>query len=497
MKQFLASMSIFHQLRGLRRSETVKARILLLCVAFASAPLLSAQVNCTQDLKLNSSGQPVVGASQGPLVCQYPFSASVLAQATFGGNVTNNASLVSQLATGAAATTTALNAAMAAQLAQLPTPSAAVGTVSLHLPGRDVAEPFSNLGPILTDRPDTVPRKGYFLSFAYQHFNFTQIDGLGFGALNFAVKASGIQVPNAAAGVTGDFYAAMQNKLSFQLDQYIALATIGLSRTTDISVVIPINSVSVTTTSSQFSGFLYSSANSSTHPYIVFTQPGTGNQTPLITSGSATGIGDVTVNVKQMLLGQEGRYAVAAGAQFRFPSGDATNYLGSGAWGANIFSLTEYRGRFRGIGIAPHMKFGYQWNGQSQIMDIQHPPHLSLPGGLDYAFGADFGLYQNLRKARALTLSLDGVGHQYVNAPILTDSPVSLPPVPATQPGISVPSSLAGLGQGTTTYTTFNFSGGFKVQVQRHVLLYANVLVPITNVGLRSDPVPLVGIGIK
>ena len=490
MKQLLASTSIFDQLRGWLRSETVKAKILLLGAVFASAPLLPAQINCTGYLRLNNN-QPMLGASQGPLVCQYPFSATVLAQATFGGNA--DSTLSAQLAAGATPTTTAVNAALAAQLAQLPTPSAAVGTVSLHLPERDVAEPFSNLGPILTDRPDTVPRRGYFLSFAYQHFNFTQIDGLSLGALNFGLMVPGVTVPNGGAGLSGPFYAGMQNKLSFHLDQYIGLLTIGLSKTTDVSIAVPVNSVSVTTTSSQFSGFLYTGSTLS-QPFIIFAQPGSGNQTPLITSGSATGVGDITMNVKQMLLGQEGRYAVAAGAQFRLPTGDSSNYLGSGAWGANIFSLIEYRGRLRGIGIAPHMKVGYQWNGQSQIMDIQNPPHLSLPGGLDYAFGADFGLYRNLRRARGLTLSVDGVGHQYVNAPVLTASSVGLPNA-SSQPGI--PSSLPALAQGTNTYTTFNFSGGFKVQVQRHVLLFANVLVPITNVGLRSDPVPLVGIGIK
>ena len=522
MKQHFTSKSIFHPLRGLRRSKTVKANLLLLCVAFASTPLLSAQINCASYIKQGTGSQTFqTNVTQGPLVCQYPFNATALAQTYFGGNfaqlppsqqATANAIFTGLVSAGTTATAP-FNSSIASQLAQLPMPSAAVGTVTLRLSPNDPGTPFNNLGPILTDRPDTVPKHQYFLSFAYQHFNFTQINGLSFGALSLATKVPCTPVPNANPTGTcdanngmpyptgfGDFYAGLQSSVSFQLDQYIGLFTYGLTRTMDVSVAVPVNSVSVSATSSQYSAFLYSPSTSSLQPFVVLAQPDPNNpklQTPLKTSGSASGVGDVTVDVKQMLLGKEGRYAMAVGTQVRFPTGDSSNYLGSGAYGVNIFGLVEYRGGYRGVGIAPHMKLGYQWNSQSQIMDIQHPPHLNLPGGLDYAFGTDIGLYHNLRKYRNLTLAVDFVGHQYVNAPVLTSSPLSLPTPPKSQTGIVVPATLASVTPGTNTYSTFNFSSGLKFQVQRHILLFGNVMVPINNVGLHSNPVPLVGIGIR
>jgi hypothetical protein len=225
----------------------------------------------------------------------------------------------------------------------------------------------------------------------------------------------------------------------------------------------------------------------------LLTAPGITTQVPLVTRGSASGVGDVTVNVKQLLFGQEGRYAGALGAQLRFPTGDADNYLGSGAYGANVYGLIEYRGTYKHHGIAPHVKIGYQWNGQSQILDIQNPPHEKLPGGMNYAFGADYELF------RTVTLVADGVGNQYVNAPSLNAGTITLTPTPPTG-GLAIPATIPYSASAINTYTTFNFSGGFKWILPRtheHLLLYANVMVPVNDVGLHSDPVPMVGIAFK
>jgi hypothetical protein len=480
MKQLFTLTSIFREPRRLRRSKIVKVKIALLCAAFASASLLSAQVNC-----------PTASATtSAPMVCQYPYSGSVLALIYYGGNLPANPQtdpVYQTLYLAGSATATPINASIATQLAQLPMPSAAAGTVTLKLPGSDIGSPFNNLGPILTDRPDTFPRRKFFLGFAYQHFNFTEIDGLQLSSFDLGAQVGGVTLANQ----TGTFYGALQSKVNLSMDQYIGLLTYGITRSTDVTVAVPVNNVTMNVTSNNYQGYFYSTATST---YTVLTAPGITTQVPLITGGSASGVGDVTVNVKQMLFGQEGRYAGALGAQLRFPTGDADNYLGSGAYGANVYGVVEYRGTYKHHGIAPHVKIGYQWNGQSQILDIQNPPHEKLPGGLDYGFGADFGLF------RTFTLVADGVGHQYVNAPSLNAGTISLVNVPANQTGIIIPSSIPYSTSANTTYTTFNFSGGFKwilPKTHEHLLLYANVMVPVNDVGLHSDPVPMVGIAFK
>jgi hypothetical protein len=424
----------------------VKAKTLLLFISFACLPAVSSfgQVDCNSSTKL---------------VCQFPFSAQTLGVFAAGTNST------AALASAAEAVANPINASIATQLTQLPIPSATVGVVTLQKKGSEFGTTFDNLGPVLTDRPDTVGKGHIFAGFSYQHFNFNALAGHSLA-----------NIPIGFSYVTGNVtsYDAVSNQVSFQLDQYVGIATYGATRRTDISVVVPFNSVSLAVTTSGFQGYQY---NAGTNSYGQIFSP----TTSVSSSGSANGIGDVTIIVKQMVIGQEGtRAAVSAGASARFPSGDALNYLGSGAFGGNIYGLFEYRAR-----LAPHMKLSYQWNGNSQVMNLQLMPSIGLPGGLQYAAGADFKI------VRSLTMAADLLGNQFVNVPSFTSGNSNLPG-PSGQGGI--PSQIATTTPTNLTYTTANFSGGLKWSPRPHFLLYGNVLLQLNNVGLRSDPVPLFGI---
>jgi hypothetical protein len=394
-------------------------------------------------------------------VYQFPVSATLLASNTVGPN-NPNACAAAQKAAGP------INSSIAIQLTQLPVPSATVGVVSLKRKGSDVPIPFDNLGPILTDRPDTVGKGHLFGGFSYQHFNFHSIDGVSLGALPVGYTFDE-QFPNVSTTYT--FYGSESNNIDFKLDQYVGLLTYGATPTTDISLIIPINSVSLHVTSSDFQAYLYDPIK------LSYT-----NETParksITSTGSATGIGDVLLNLKQMIAGHEGeRLALALGATFRFPSGDAYNYLGSGALGGSMYSLLEYRAR-----VAPHAKVAYQWNDATKILDLSTGGSSRLPGGLQYAVGSDY------RIARPVTIAVDFLGSQTVNTQSFTVTNVKLPP------GTGAPSAIPGVNPFITTYTSVNFSGGVKWSPVPHLVLYANVLTQLNNVGLKADPVPLFGI---
>jgi hypothetical protein len=432
-----------------RKGEFVKAKALLLFFSFAFAPTLYSfgQVNCTNSNKL---------------VCQFPFSTQTLTVFAAGNNSTSAAAL----AQAAEQVANPINASIATQLTQLPIPSATVGVVTLQKKGSEFGTAFDNLGPVLTDRPDTVGQGHIFAGFSYQHFNFNSLAGVSLSNIPI-----GFQYP--IGNVIS--YDAVNNRVSFQLDQYVGVATYGATRKTDISVVVPFNSVTLNVVTAGFQGYQY---NTVTQSYGQIFSP----TTSVSSTGSSNGVGDVTVLFKRLVLGGEGtRGAVAAGASVRFPSGDALNYLGSGAFGGNLYGLFEYRAQ-----LAPHMKLSYQWNGNSQVMNLQQAPTTGLPGGLQYAFGADYKI------VRPLTLAADLLGNQFVNVPSFTLMPTTLPTPLIHQAGI--PPTIPGTEKTTLTYTTANFSGGLKWEPKPHFILYGNVLVQLNNVGLRSDPVPLFGI---
>jgi hypothetical protein len=430
----------------------VNSKALFVAIVMAAAPLASvAQVNCDISTKL---------------VCEFPVSAETLSAQTFGAGAK------------AAALNTAvpINAAIAAQLTQLPVPSATVGVVSLRNAGSEVPTPWNNLGPVLTDRPDTVGRGHIFMGFSYQHFNFNALEGYSLGSLPIAFTYSAtIQTPQGTPDQQ-TYYGSMANNVHFQLDQFVSIATIGITPTTDVSVIVPVNSVSLSVVSSKFSAVTYDSLKN------TYTTVGPPAGTTVATSGSANGIGDVTFTFKQMVLGQDhNRVAAAVGASFRVPSGDSLNYLGSGAIGGNAYGLFEYRAR-----LAPHFKLGYQWNNTTKVLDLQTGTTKTLPGGLQYAAGTDF------RVNRQLTIAADLLGSQFVNTPYFTETPTQLNPKPPPSSGLSSQFNLVTTPH--NTYTTANFSGGVKWSPVPHLVLYGNALIQVNNQGLRSNVVPLGGI---
>ena len=434
----------------------MKARTLLLFVSVIGVHTVLAH------------GQVACATSQ-KLVCELPATSTTVSASLLGlGTGAQTASQAqSEIVSGA------INSSIATQLTELPIPSASVGTVSIQKAGNPFGVPFDNLGPILTDRPDTVGIHHLFAGFSYQRFNFNAIDGNSFSALPIGYTTTF----TSSSGDVLTVYGSQTANVNFHLNQYVGSLTYGLTKTTDVSVVVPFSEVSLAVTTSNFQTYLYdTNAGQYSNESL---KPGSTIQT----SGTASGVGDVIVTVKQSLLGQEGRPpAVAVGADFRIPSGDALNYLGSGAFGFNLHGLFEYRAK-----LSPHLKLGYQWNSGSQLVNIFSASKTALPGGLQYDAGADYRLH------RKLTVAADILGSQSVNTVSLTAKPINLTPTPPADSGITH-NSVVILSSVPDTYTSVNFSGGLKYRPIPHWIFYGNVLVPINNVGLRSDPVPLVGI---
>ena len=427
----------------------MKAKVLMLSISFAFVPAFCAfgQVNCATSTKL---------------ACQFPVSAVALGTGTFGPEAIPAAEQIA----------IPINSSLAVQLSQLPVPSATVGAISIKKEGSEVPVRFNNLGPILTDRPDTVGRGHVFTGFNYQHFNFNSLDHYSLRNLPVAFSFS----DPATEANPKVHYGSEVNDIEFRLDQYVFVATAGVTQTTDLSVIIPINSNSMKVVSKDFLAYDFDIRTATYSSRQL--QPGS----QITTTGSASGLGDMIIGFKQMLVGQNHtRPAAAVGATFRFPSGDSFNYLGSGAMGGGVFGLVEYRARF-----APHLKLAYQWNDKAKVLDIANGGRAPLPGGLQYAFGTDFSVNKKL------TLNVDLLGSQFINTYSFTVTTVPFNPAPPK--GSGIPANYTVISTPPNTYSTANFSGGVKWSPVSRFLLYGNALIQINNVGLRSDIAPLFGI---
>jgi hypothetical protein len=416
-----------------------KCKLMVLLLWCAGCMSAQAQVNCSATGKL-------------PLVCLIPF--------------TTNASVGNAGLTGVA-TAAAIDGSIGAQLSQLPLAVSAPGTAVLVVKGNP--EVFDNLGPILVDRPDSVGRGNLVFGFNFQQFTFNHLDGISLASVPFAYFAS---------GNGSNQYIEQQQHISFKYNQYVALATYGLPKNTDVTVIVPYARVSIG------AGAISATAyNLNTQNQIVSTNAIGNTYVP----GFANGIGDVAINVKHVLWsgGEGGRGSLAAGGVLRLPTGDALNYLGSGAYGVNLYALTSYKWR-----VSPHAKIAYQWNTNSVLLNPSGTgPNRQLPGGVQFVAGADYGVN------RHLTISGDVISTQSANANSIAQGTVSLdyaaPPTPST-----TSATLTTVNTFQDTYTTANFSGGLKWKPFRKMklILYGNVLLQLNNVGLRPDPSPSGGI---
>jgi hypothetical protein len=358
-----------------------------------------------------------------------------------------------------------------------------------------------NLGSVLTERGNTVGKHKVFVGFTAQRFVFHAIDGIALSNL-----PSAFQLPS--VGLT-NVYGASTNFMSANLNQYTGIIAVGLTDRIDVSVTVPFERVSL---SAGYSG--YTNAFLTYNSSGVFQSAGVSLGSPAtnFVAGSASGFGDILVNMKGTVYSGE-KNKLALGLEVRFPTGDEYNLLGTGAYGVKPYIVFSRLGR-----VTPHVNLGYQWNDFSNLYinnckfagtctssNSTALPTLQLPHSLDYSAGVDIGL------VKKLTIVGDYVGQHYFNAPEVTPAvtaggtvpglpscTVSSPPAACSYPGFPQFASSKTVGVTTGSINVDNVALGLKVNPIGRLILSANALIRLDTGGLRPDRfVPLVGISYR
>jgi hypothetical protein len=352
------------------------------------------------------------------------------------------------------------NAPLGIQLSELPLATPASGFIYTFNKAQSVYTTANeSFGPILTERSETIGKYKLYVAFTYQHFGFSSIDG---------TDLKNVPIVLQYGTGAGEIDTQTNNRIDAKADQYTAFATFGLTDRIDVSVAIPFERVSLglSLKGNEFK--------------IGATQP----IPVMFTHGEADGIGDVVLAVKGTVW-KGSQLGLALGTEVRVPSGDALNFLGSGAVGVKPYFSLSRRGKF-----APHVNGGYQWNGDSVLAKrcpaggctAANPgsPE-ALPMNAFYAFGADWGVTKHL------TVVADFLGQRFLDSPRVSQ-PVSTPI--RVQPGLSYPSIVAERGP----FSVNNVAIGMKANLFGHLLATANVLVKANDSGLRSKVVPMAGL---
>ncbi|HEV2521905.1 MAG TPA: transporter [Candidatus Acidoferrales bacterium] len=431
--------------------------VLILMAAFCPAGF--AQIDCS------SSGAP----AKNKLACVIP-----------GAVTPPNYSFISN--PGAAAPSGNLSNSfgfltedMGGEISQIPLASPASGIIFTTDPTLHVPVPSNeSLGPILTQRADTIGRHKLYIAGTYQYFLLKDVDGLSLQNLPSAFFFS------STGGTTADTVGIANGRIDLKIHQFVGYITYGLTSKIDVSAAVPILRVDMRYTFSELlfnlaSGQPLSAACSATNP------PPCGAASSQMQSnkpGEATGVGDIVLAAKEAVWTPKRGGGIALGVEVRLPTGDAQNFLGSGATGVKPYASFTYASR-----VSPHFDVAYQVNGNTDLVTSKAGGRGRLPDRLSYSGGADW------RVASRLTIAADILEQRLFNA-----SRASLISAEIDNNNGQKLFSVPAISTSRNDYNRTDGSIGLKLKPFGNLLVTGNFLVKLDRGGLRERFAPLVGL---
>lgn len=326
-----------------------------------------------------------------------------------------------------------------------------------------------SFGPSFAERAVTLGRKKWAFGANYQHATFTSYEGK-------SLDNGNVQFYLTHQPISGAFFESdiIRTSLSMSLktDTFAFFANVGVTDRLDVGVAVPIQQVNLDASIVADIIRLGTLDTGPTSTIHVF--PGGGSSATYKGGGSAVGIGDILLRAKYRLVDTTGG-GVAVAMDVRTPTGDSDNLLGTGATQAKLLLvLSNAYNRF-----SPHANIGYTLSGKSDN------PFVNVTDEVNYAGGVEFAATPKL------TLVGDLVGRQLRNSGRLVE-----------QPRVFNWTTLAGT-RGSTTFAEFASqpgslnlalaAAGVKFNPTRTLLISGNVLFPLSDAGIRSKPVPVIG----
>lgn len=415
-------------------------------------------------------------------------------------------------------------ASTATQLTLLPLANPASGFVYQYDPQTGLYSRSSqSLGPVLTERGETIGRHKFAFGGSYQRFRFQKLDGINLH--NIPALFPTTSAPSGDPYLAGQFITT-QNSVDIKMNQFTMFATFGLTNRIDISVAVPFMQVGFNVNSVATIHRTLTPQGTGTEP-ILFQNPaggspivgccssgGTGPLGPVFANyfdpnnpatslqrefsnnhstqqgdlywnpnnSTAQGIGDVTLRAKANIFHTENS-SFALVTDVRLPTGDASNFLGSGTLGLKPVAALSYRASW----FTPHVNLGYQWNGSSVLGGNPYIGSKSkLPGFAIFSAGSDIPV------SKYVTLSADYLGQEIINAERigLTNFQSPLPLAATGQLGSF--STIQQLGK--HVYNQSDAAIGMKISAFDHFLMTVNAIIALNDGGLRQRVTPMAGI---
>lgn len=423
-----------------------------------------------------------------------------------------------------------LNGSIATALSVLPLASPASGVITKTDPVTGAELPSSiSLGPIFTERAETIGKHKLYIGVSSQNFHFTSLNGQSLNPVTMLDKGGVATTLQANGQTLVTFPATVNVKMDLRLSQNVAFLTYGVTNRIDVSVGLPV--VHAAFSSQTYNGLIYvgdgfgdQAGSSQPNCWCLDTfTPGappdgvTGSGLILsqigFSSFSKTGFGDMLLRFKGNVI-EGSKLALAVGGDLRLPTGDERNFLGTGAVAFKPFAaLSLYTKPWsNGIVFSPHINVGWQFAGKSILggginggttvtlpdgVSALAPPLSStkdyLPDVFSWAVGSEVAL------GRHNTVVVDILGNQigWIHGiENLTTGSVANVPLPQTTKTSSAPvvTATGFTDGGHTSFGQYSGAFGYKARIVGNLVGTFNMLVRFDNNGLSARATPLYGL---
>jgi hypothetical protein len=359
------------------------------------------------------------------------------------------------------------NQAILSQLTTFPLGSSSGGFSYRYDPTLGTLTRSTNsFGPAFAERAATIGRQKFNFGANYQHSTYDTFEGQNIddGSIKFYLTHSNV----GGLFFEGDVIQTAL-RLNLTTNTVALFGNYGVTDKLDIGIAVPIVSVDMT---ANIDATILRFATGAASTIHVF--PNLSDRQTFSDSGSAKGVGDVVVRAKYRFF-ESKTQGVAAGVDVRLPTGDEANLLGTGAAQTTVklIASSTYDK------LAPHFNVGYTFTGKSGS------PFFNLADEFTYTVGTEYA------STPRLTLNADLLGRSLRNFGRLEEAPRTFRYVSAA--GVAGSSTVNELAFQPGSLNLLVATAGVKYNVAGNLLISANVLVPVTQAGIRDRITPVIG----
>jgi hypothetical protein len=265
------------------------------------------------------------------------------------------------------------------------------------------------LGPLFAERAQTLGRGKLNVHGSYTFFRYDEFSGEDLGHLQVTARHQPdvIGLPDVREQFELDTI-RMSVDLDIRVQIFAMAATYGLTDRLDVGIFVPIVHVDMEVKST---ARIIVSPQNTLFPGVHFFDPN-GESPNDAASGNATGLGDIVLRAKYLLLKNE-TVDIAGAMLVTLATGDEKNFLGSGDTTVRPFlvlSRTFSDVLIRQVSITPHLNIGYEFN-------VDHTEQ----NAVEYVVGFDAGTRRFVVAGEFLgshELNGDGIGDNILTASI-------------------------------------------------------------------------------